>query len=63
MQMLGTRSGGEESGGGYNRGAQSNNASKGDNYNQDQGRNYDQQPSGKAQIEEPPFNPDDDIPF
>lgn len=63
MQMLGSRSGGEESGGGYNRGAQSGNASKGDNYNQDQGRNYDQQPSGKAQIEEPPFNPDDDIPF
>ncbi|MBE0501905.1 MAG: single-stranded DNA-binding protein [Desulfuromonadales bacterium] len=64
MQMLGGRGGAnDDSGAGYNRGAQAGNSSQGDNYNQDQGRNYDQQSPSKAQVEEPPFNPDDDIPF
>ena len=58
MQMLGGRSGGDESGGGYNRDAQSGGASQG-NQNQGQSQGQGQQ----SQVEEPPFNPDDDIPF
>ena len=59
MQMLGSRGGGgDESGGGYNRGDQSGGSSQG-NQNQGQSQNQGQQ----SQVEEPPFNPDDDIPF
>jgi single-strand DNA-binding protein len=56
MQMLGGRgsgSGGDEGGGGYNREAQSGGSSQDNSYDQSQ----------KSQVEEPPFNPDDDIPF
>jgi single-strand DNA-binding protein len=63
MQMLGGR-GGEDSGGGYNRGAQSGGSSYQGNRPQDQqGQNRGQQPSNQSEVEEPPFNPDDDIPF
>ena len=61
MQMLGGRGGGDESGGGYNRSAQSTGSAQGQNNNQGQGQS--QQASGQSQVEEPPFNPDDDIPF
>ena len=56
MQMLGGRgsgSGGDEGGGGYNREAQSGGSSQDNSYDKSQ----------KSQVEEPPFNPDDDIPF
>ena len=59
MQMLGSR-GGDESGGGYNRDAQSGGSSQG-NQNQNQGQSQNQ--GQQSQVEEPPFNPDDDIPF
>jgi single-strand DNA-binding protein len=62
MQMLGSR--GDESGGGYNRDAQSTGSYQG---NQNQGQNQNQSQSQsqgqQSQVEEPPFNPDDDIPF
>ena len=61
MQMLGSRGGGDEGGGGYNRGAQSGGGSYQGNQNQNQGQSQNQ--GQQSQVEEPPFNPDDDIPF
>lgn len=59
MQMLGGRGGGDE-GGGYNRGEQSGGSNS---YDQSQNQGQNQNQGQRSQVEEPPFNPDDDIPF
>ena len=63
MQMLGSRGGGDEGGGGYNREAQSGGSSQDKSYDQSQNQGQNQNQGQQSQVEEPPFNPDDDIPF
>lgn len=62
MQMLGGRGGGGDEGG-YNRDAQSGGSSQDNSYDQSQNQGQNQNQGQKSQVEEPPFNPDDDIPF
>lgn len=63
MQMLGSRGGGDEGGAGYNRDAQSGGSSQDKSYDQSQNQGQNQNQGQQSQVEEPPFNPDDDIPF